>query len=165
MAAPSDVVKVKKTKRPREDKPVEPVEEPTAPAADAEPSFDVPPPLVSDTEDAPDDDTPALSHKEKRLAKRRKLSGIEEVVKSAPAAPTVPGGPTIGNTPAKSAHGVWVGNLNFNTTSKLLLEWFEERGLKEVTRINMPNGKRPGENNRGSVSFTLSFSFHAEKEK
>ncbi|KAL8290245.1 hypothetical protein RQP46_003184 [Phenoliferia psychrophenolica] len=142
-------IKVKKEKRKREAKP-EPVEaeEAEAAAAPEEPSFDVPPPLADDADAADDDDTPALSHKEKRLAKRRKLSGIEEPVKAAPV-PVVPGGITVGNTPAKSAHGVWVGNMNFNTTSKLLLAWFEDRGLKEVTRINMPGGKKVGENNRG----------------
>ncbi|KAK4704659.1 hypothetical protein P7C70_g1554, partial [Phenoliferia sp. Uapishka_3] len=144
-------IKVKKEKRKREAKPEEPAVEEAQPAPEEEPSFDVPPPLA-DGEDAAagdaEDDTPALSHKEKRLAKRRKLSGIEPPVKAA-TEPVLPGGPIIGNTPAKSAHGVWVGNMNFNTTSKLLLSWFEDRGLKEVTRINMPGGKRVGENNRG----------------
>ena len=142
-------IKVKKEKRKREVK-SEPVEAEVAEAeaAPEEPSFDVPPPLADGDDAADDDDTPALSHKEKRLAKRRKLSGIDEPVKPV-AVPVLPGGITVGNTPAKSAHGVWVGNMNFNTTSKLLLAWFEDRGLKEVTRINMPGGKRVGENNRG----------------
>lgn len=142
-------VKMKKEKRKRDAKPdVEAEAEAEAAPAPEEPSFDVAPPLADDVAGVDEDDTPALSHKEKRLAKRRKLSGIEEPVKAA-AAPVVPGGPTVGNTPAKSAHGVWVGNMNFNTTSKLLLAWFEDRGLKEVTRINMPGGKRTGEANRG----------------
>lgn len=99
-------------------------------------------------------EVPALSHKEKRLAKRRKLSGIDDPVivpvlqKSINTIPGVPG-TIIGNTPSKSAFGIWVGNMAFGTTQKMLLGWFESKGLKEVTRLNMPGGKRPGEANRG----------------
>ncbi|SCV70803.1 BQ2448_3565 [Microbotryum intermedium] len=113
--------------------------------------------------DDDDDETPALSHKEKRLAKRRKLAGIPErepapspasmVHPSQKAVIDLSGKGTVttamGNTPAKSAHGVWVGNMNYATTSKDLIQWFSSRGLTEVTRINMPNGKRAHENNRG----------------
>ncbi len=57
----------------------------------------------------------------------------------------------------KSAHGVWIGNMNYSTTNKMVLGWLEERGLKEVVRINMPGGKRSGENNRGFVRLILRF--------
>ncbi|BGP15312.1 hypothetical protein JCM10213_002629 [Rhodosporidiobolus nylandii] len=102
-----------------------------------------------------------LSHKEKRLLKKRKLAaeaaGEEFVPPSAPApaaaaaapATTMIGQTLVGNTPSRSAHGVWVGNLNFATHARELLGWFADKGLKEVTRINMPNGKRSHENNRG----------------
>jgi hypothetical protein len=104
--------------------------------------------------EAAEPDVPALSHKEKRLAKKRKLAGIEEAAAAAVTVSTSVGGPSIngtiiGNTPAKSAHGIWVGNMNFATTTRMLMGWFDERGLKDISRINMPNGKRPGENNRG----------------
>lgn len=113
-----------------------------------------------------DQGEPVLSHKEKRLAKKRKLAAVQagedpEAVASKPAkpattatttnAPTTIGNTLVGNTPARSAHGVWVGNLNFATHPRELLAWFADRGLKEVTRINMPGGKRSHENNRGSV--------------
>lgn len=110
-----------------------------------------------------EDDTPALSHKERRLAKKRKLAaeaqGLDavEVVasvkkpskKSKTATASADGVPAIGNTPSTSAHGIWVGNMNYATSSKELLAWFEARGLKDVTRINMPGGKRAHEANRG----------------
>ncbi|KAI5478603.1 RNA-binding protein Rnp24 [Pseudohyphozyma bogoriensis] len=103
-----------------------------------------------------DDEVPAMSHKERRLAKRRKLAGLDDPAPSSGPGPAAgangvaaEGGIAVGNTPAKSAHGIWVGNLAFKTTSKMLLAWFEQRGLKDVTRINMPNGKRVGESNRG----------------
>ncbi|KAM0746457.1 hypothetical protein T439DRAFT_329889 [Meredithblackwellia eburnea MCA 4105] len=98
------------------------------------------------------EEVPAMSHKEKRLAKRRKLaleaSGAT-VDESTPAAATAPTVPAVGQTPAKSAHGIWVGNLSFKTSSRVLLDWFAQRGLKEVTRVNMPGGKRATEANRG----------------
>ncbi|GAA5987017.1 hypothetical protein JCM10908_000993 [Rhodotorula pacifica] len=105
-----------------------------------------------------------LSHKEKRLAKKRKLAAeqagedpeaaVASVSSSKPAkpaanAPTTIGNTLVGNTPARSAHGVWVGNMNFATHPRELLAWFADRGLKDVTRINMPGGKRTHENNRG----------------
>jgi hypothetical protein len=113
-----------------------------------------------------------LSHKEKRQLKKRKLAaeaaGEDPDLIDSPTAPAVGAGaekkgdappPTmigqtlVGNTPARSAHGVWVGNMNFATHPRELLAWFAERGLKDVTRINMPNGKRSHENNRGCVLF------------
>ena len=121
---------------------------------------------VQATATATDDQgEPVLSHKEKRLAKKRKLAAVQagedpETVALKPAkpatttatnAPTTIGNTLVGNTPARSAHGVWVGNLNFATHPRELLAWFADRGLKEVTRINMPGGKRSHENNRGSV--------------
>lgn len=119
---------------------------PTDAPSVAEPAVEV--------DEAAEPDVPALSHKEKRLAKKRKLAGIEEAAAAAVSVPTSVGGPSIngtiiGNTPAKSAHGIWVGNMNFATTTRMLMGWFDERGLKDISRINMPNGKRPGENNRG----------------
>ncbi|KAG0658424.1 hypothetical protein C6P46_005787 [Rhodotorula mucilaginosa] len=119
---------------------------------------------VQATATATDDQgEPVLSHKEKRLAKKRKLAAVQagedpETVALKPAkpatttatnAPTTIGNTLVGNTPARSAHGVWVGNLNFATHPRELLAWFADRGLKEVTRINMPGGKRSHENNRG----------------
>ncbi|GAA5985316.1 hypothetical protein JCM11641_005391 [Rhodosporidiobolus odoratus] len=98
-----------------------------------------------------------LSHKEKRQAKKRKLaeeaSGITPAAAPTPSAPapalTTIGNTLIGNTPSRSAHGVWVGNMNFATHARELLAWFAQKGLQEVSRINMPNGKRAHENNRG----------------
>lgn len=94
-----------------------------------------------------------LSRKEKR--KRRKLEAAGLLPIDAP--PKVEDdaaakGPAKGQTPAKEAHGVWIGNMNFKTSSQELIDWLAERGIGEVTRINMPAGKKAGENNRGSVS-------------
>lgn len=109
-------------------------------------------------------EVPALSHKEKRLAKRRKLAGIEDPVPEtkpkvgtssrdkAPIPGTIgaqPPAPVVGATPAKGSFGIWLGNMNFATTSKDLLAWFENRGLREIVRINMPKGKRANEANKG----------------
>jgi hypothetical protein len=109
-----------------------------------------------------------LSHKEKRQAKKRRLALVAagedpDSIQHAPkkssatdtsggqagATPLMIGGTAVGNTPARSAHGVWVGNLNFATHARDLLAWFQARGLADITRINMPNGKRSHENNRG----------------
>lgn len=133
---------------------------------------------TKDAGEEEEDDVPALSHKAARLLKKRKLSGLEPdlsvtalqassmhpsrvlslsgnvvagragvQVKNGKVVPVE--GVLVGNTPGKGAFGIWVGNMNFSTTNKCLLGWLEERGLKEVARINMPGGKRPGENNRG----------------
>lgn len=171
------IPKAAKQKRPREDAPPPS----STPAAFVEPTFDLPPPGSENSAfihpdrrpggrpasgaagesasgaageavtPAGEDEPAALSHKEKRLAKRRKLAGIEEPapLPSTSNPKSILSGPAIGNTPAKSAHGIWVGNMNFSTSNKMLLGWFEERGLKEVTRLNMPGGKRVGELNRG----------------
>ncbi|GAA5866585.1 hypothetical protein JCM8547_005467 [Rhodosporidiobolus lusitaniae] len=117
---------------------------------------------AKDGEAAGEEEERPLSHKEKRLAKKRKLAleaaGEDPDAPAAPAAaekkgdahpPTMIGGTLVGNTPARSAHGIWVGNMNYATHPRELLAWFAERGLKEVTRINMPSGKRSHENNRG----------------
>ncbi|BGP23987.1 RNP24 [Rhodotorula toruloides] len=113
-----------------------------------------------------DDDERPLSRKERRQAKKRKLAAYAagdgeaatptkpaksttSASSSQPAATTSIGSTLVGNTPSRSAHGVWVGNLNFATHPRELLQWFKERGLEEVTRINMPGGKRHHENNRG----------------
>lgn len=136
---------------------------------------DAPAPVVVEEEPAApaepvEDEEKVLSHKEKRQLKKRKLAAeaagedpdlIDSPV--APAAaegkkgdappPTMIGGTLVGNTPARSAHGVWIGNMNFATHPRELLAWFAERGLKDVTRINMPNGKRSHENNRGCAHF------------
>lgn len=97
----------------------------------------------------------AVSHKAARLAKRRKLAGLPEVepVVVSTAGNTIAGMPGIivGNTPGKSAFGIWLGNMNYSTTNKMLLTWLEERGIKEIVRINMPMGRRSGEMNRGLV--------------
>lgn len=108
-----------------------------------------------------DDEERPLSHKEKRLAKKRKLAaeqaGEDPEAVAVPAhkaakptaAPNSIGNTLVGNTPARSAHGVWIGNMNFATHPRELLAWMADRGLKDVTRINMPGGKRQHENNRG----------------
>ena len=112
-----------------------------------------------------DDEEKPLSHKEKRLAKKRKLAaeaaGLDpDAPAPAPAAAattssgstaTTIGTTLVGNTPGRSAHGIWVGNMNYATHPRELLAWFAGHGLKEVVRINMPSGKRSHENNRGCV--------------
>jgi len=126
-----------------------------------------PAPAADDDEDKP------LSHKEKRLAKKRKLAAVAAGLdpdapapaptpaaapsssSSGPAATTI-GTTLVGNTPGRSAHGIWVGNMNYATHPRELLAWFAGQGLKDVVRINMPGGKRSHENNRGCVSLPLS---------
>ncbi|GAA5933532.1 hypothetical protein JCM3775_003724 [Rhodotorula graminis] len=129
-----------------------------------EDEHDEPAPAPAAAAGADDEDKP-LSHKEKRLAKKRKLAaeaaGLDPdaPLAVAPAAPasTPSSGPAattigttlVGNTPAKAAHGIWVGNMNYATHPRELLAWFAGHGLKDVVRINMPGGKRSHENNRG----------------
>ncbi|GAA5850283.1 hypothetical protein JCM9279_006512 [Rhodotorula babjevae] len=134
---------------------------------------DAPAPVEDEDESAPapaaaaaaadDDDEPKpLSHKEKRLAKKRKLAaeaaGLDPDAPAPSSAPApTSSGPTattigttlVGNTPGRSAHGIWVGNMNYATHPRELLAWFAGHGLKDVVRINMPGGKRSHENNRG----------------
>ncbi|GAA6054390.1 hypothetical protein JCM3770_002233 [Rhodotorula araucariae] len=144
-----------KRKAPSHDRPaLAPRAAPAAHASGAQEDADAPAPPQDDDEERP------LSHKEKRLAKKRKLAaeaaGLDpdapapaaQAPSSAPAATTI-GTTLVGNTPARSAHGIWLGNLNYATHPRELLQWFAAKGLKDVVRINMPGGKRSHENNRG----------------
>ncbi|KAK4057825.1 Nucleolar protein 13 [Microbotryomycetes sp. JL221] len=101
-------------------------------------------------------DEQVLSHKERRLAKRRKLKQPDAdesttTTDDRPSTSSKAVTPKVGATPAKSAFGVWIGNLTYSTTSKQLLDWLADKGLKEVTRVNMPKGKRSHEHNKGYV--------------
>ncbi|KAM0789004.1 hypothetical protein ACM66B_003072 [Microbotryomycetes sp. NB124-2] len=111
-----------------------------------------------------DDAEPPLSHKERRLAKRRKLKSTTDDDKDGKAKVATDNKPAlkVGATPAKSAFGVWIGNLTYTTTSQQLLAWLAERGLSDVTRVNMPKGKRSHEHNKGYVY--VDFATEAERD-
>ncbi|BGP39258.1 Nucleolar protein 13 [Rhodotorula kratochvilovae] len=144
-----------KRKAPSHDAPAHRRREANGVATEAQEEEAAPAPAQDDDEERP------LSHKEKRLAKKRKLAaeaaGLDPdapAPAAAPAASSAPATTTIGttlvgNTPARSAHGIWLGNLNYVTHLRELLQWFAGKGLKDVVRINMPGGKRSHENNRG----------------
>lgn len=166
--APVEVVKPKKSKKADKattDDATTTTAEPVEPVASTSTSTDPSPAADADAA-AEEAEVPAMSHKEKRLAKRRKLQGLDEPApaaaehtskpqigsKMAPKPGTIGAqapAPVVGATPAKGSFGIWVGNMNFATPSKDLLAWFENRGLREITRINMPGGKRSHEANRG----------------
>ncbi|KAK4055498.1 Nucleolar protein 13 [Microbotryomycetes sp. JL201] len=120
-----------------------------------------------DAHDTADEQDPPLSHKERRLAKRQKLKSTNDIdtdnnVSSNSKADKKATTLKVGATPAKSAYGVWIGNLTYTTTSQQLLAWLAERGLQDVTRVNMPKGKRSHEHNKGYVY--IDFATEAERD-
>lgn len=84
--------------------------------------------------------------------KKRKLEGGSVVASSKD---------VINNKGIKRQNSIWVGNMSFKTTEDNLRAFFKDRGVGEITRINMPTkaAKGPGlkAENRGCVSFSVKF--------
>jgi hypothetical protein len=59
----------------------------------------------------------------------------------------------------KRQNSIWVGNLSFKTTEGNLKAFFKDRGVGDITRVNMPTkaskGRGPKAENRGCVRFSL----------
>ncbi|SNX87943.1 related to RNA-binding protein rnp24 [Melanopsichium pennsylvanicum] len=98
-----------------------------------------------------------LSHKEMR--KRKKLGklnpdSIDATAATADADPNNlihPSRAAIA-TPSlqpRSGFSIWVGNLSFFTAPAKLVDWFNQRGVDGISRVNMPKGMRRAEMNRG----------------
>ncbi|SPO31461.1 related to RNA-binding protein rnp24 [Ustilago trichophora] len=92
-----------------------------------------------------------LSHKEqrrrKKLAKLSDPSATDSELPSDPNALMHPSrAPTV---QPRSGFSIWVGNLSFFTAPAKLIDWFEQRGVDGISRVNMPKGARRAEMNRG----------------
>ncbi|SPO31704.1 related to RNA-binding protein rnp24 [Ustilago trichophora] len=90
-----------------------------------------------------------LSHKEQR--RRKKLAKLSDSTDS-----TLPSDPNALMHPSRaptvqprSGFSIWVGNLSFFTAPAKLIDWFEQRGVDGISRVNMPKGARRAEMNRG----------------
>lgn len=110
--------------------------------------------VVADDEE---EEVEAISHKERR--KRRKLEKKGLLPNSQHAAngdgdesatvPPPPSSSSINALPPRSAHALWVGNMNFMTSSQRLQSWFEEKGISGISRVHMPKGAKKFEQNKG----------------
>lgn len=85
----------------------------------------------------PVEDTPVLSHAEKRKQKKALLNEPTTVSsKKQKGEEDVP-------TPVKRQNSIWVGNLSYRTTQESLRRFFD--GVGEITRVHLPTkpGKAP----------------------
>jgi RNA recognition motif-containing protein len=108
-----------------------------------------------------DDDIPVLSHaarrKQMKQAKRRQREEESDGIDSAgPKKKRKLSGGRVKDAADRDItrkNSVWVGNMTFKTTEEDLKAFFKDRGLSEVTRVNMPTkaGAKPGfkSENRG----------------
>ncbi|CDO71351.1 hypothetical protein BN946_scf184908.g109 [Trametes cinnabarina] len=111
--------------------------------------------------DADNDDTPVLSHAEKRRQKKKEKRGEIKDTETTGDSTDKKGKAKVKNTAElapskvpKRQNSVWVGNLSFKTTPEALKAFFD--GVGEITRIHMPMkmttggpGDRPRQENRG----------------
>lgn len=99
-------------------------------------------------EEIPELDEAPVSRKEARKAKRRKVAKDEDGESEDESSPAK----AEASKAPRSTHGVWIGNLNFQTTKEALLSWLRAQGLEDdPVRVNMPGGKKKTEKNRGCV--------------
>lgn len=109
-----------------------------------------------------EEEVEAISHKERR--KRRKLEkkgllpsstdAIEDrhhhhQQQTNTAGFSAPTSSSINALPPRSAHALWVGNMNFMTSPQRLQSWFEEKGISGISRVHMPKGAKKFEQNKG----------------
>ncbi|ETS59736.1 hypothetical protein PaG_06258 [Moesziomyces aphidis] len=99
-----------------------------------------------------DEEVEVLSHKEqrrrKKLAKQADGEGEEAAGPNSLMHPTRAQGSSAAAQP-RSGFSIWVGNLSFFTAPAKLVDWFEQRGVDGISRVNMPKGARRAEMNRG----------------
>lgn len=111
-------------------------------------------------EEGKEEDVEALSHKESRRRRRAEKQAAARAGGSSSAAPRVhPSRATavaVANKNAssdaaakRSKYSIWVGNLLFSTSANRLQEWFEDRGVLGISRVNMPPGQKKTDHNRG----------------
>ncbi len=103
-------------------------------------------------EGAEEEEVEVLSHKEqrrrKKLAKHTADGEEEEAGPNSLMHPTRALGTSAAVQP-RSGFSIWVGNLSFFTAPAKLVDWFEQRGVDGISRVNMPKGARRAEMNRG----------------
>jgi hypothetical protein len=104
---------------------------------------------------ASEPEEPVLSHAAARKSKRAKLAHDDgDGDGDGDAAPARPSsGAAAKQKSKKGQFGVWIGNLAFHTGEEKLRRFLE--GAGEITRVNMPAGKKKGELNKGSVYYSL----------
>jgi RNA recognition motif-containing protein len=115
-----------------------------------------------DTEEEQAEDVEALSHKEMRRRKKAEKAAARAGANGGSSSSAPPVHPSraaavaLANTTAssdtvakRSKHSVWVGNLLFSTSAERLQDWFEQKGVLGITRVNMPQGQKKSDHNRG----------------
>ncbi len=106
-----------------------------------------------------EEEVEVVSHKEQR--RRKKLAKLSDPSSSSTSAEgTDSANPNALMHPSRTALGapaqiprsgfsVWVGNLSFFTAPAKLMDWFQQRGIEGISRVNMPKGARRAEMNKG----------------
>jgi hypothetical protein len=109
-----------------------------------------------------EEEVEALSHKEMRMRRKAEKqaarAGGSTITPSAapPVHPSRAAAVAVANNKAsldattkRSRYSIWVGNLLFSTSVNRLQEWFEDKGILGISRVNMPPGQKKTDHNRG----------------
>ena len=109
-----------------------------------------------DSDVGPNDETPALSHAERRRQKKKEERGLKKLASaSTPATKKrkLKDGLSVTSSSVskkeKRQNSVWVGNISFKTAPDALRGFFD--GVGEITRIHMPMKAGAKAENMGSV--------------
>jgi len=96
------------------------------------------------------DETPALSHAERRRQKKkeREQKNLNPAIKKRKLKDGVATASSVSKK-EKRQNSVWVGNLSFKTTTDALRGFFD--GVGEITRVHMPMKAGANGENMGSV--------------
>ncbi|CDW96790.1 hypothetical protein [Sporisorium scitamineum] len=98
-----------------------------------------------------EEEVEVVSHKEQR--RRKKQAKLDAATAADDDSPTDPNAlmhptraATNNNTAAlpRSGFSIWVGNLSFFTPPAKLVDWFNQRGIDGISRVNMPKGLPAG---------------------
>ena len=101
-----------------------------------------------------DNEEQSLSHKERRKRRRAEALAQQNAIngeQNQSSNREISENKDKEDSQKKSPYAVWIGNLSFKTTKDKLKSWIIENIEDEViiTRINMPNGNKTFENNKG----------------
>ncbi|GAC95051.1 hypothetical protein PHSY_002626 [Pseudozyma hubeiensis SY62] len=106
--------------------------------------------ISQDDSVAAEEEPEVLSHKEARRRKKLLSSTTSDPSSSDPTPNSlVHPSRAPGALPPRSGFSIWIGNLSFFTPPSKLVDWFTQRGIDGITRVNMPKGLRRAEMNKG----------------
>lgn len=101
-------------------------------------------PSQNEAQDEDEEEAPVLSRKEQRKAKKRSEAGLDPVPladKKVVDTAALAQAPQAAKT---SQFGVWIGNLNFTTSSNAIKSWLANQLLSvqgDIVRVNLPSGQ------------------------